>query len=392
MKRVAVVGTGQTVYKTKRLDVNAADLVFEASRAALDDCGLEINDIDAVVFASAPEAFEGVHSPDLWCADASAALGKPMMRIHTGGSTGGAGAIAGMQHVASGMFDVVLVVAVQRIGESPDAQKILNTIWDPIYEKDFALNIINICAQMATRQMYKYGLTEEQMALVSVKNHLNAINNPYAHLKLRITVEDVLNSRVLCWPIKLLDACPRSDGACAVVLASEEKADKIAATPAWILGASSSSDTYGIGERFLDDEYDFADIGAIPRSAKEAYKMAGIDDPMNQIDVAELYTPFSSLEIVMYEGLGFCEKGEGGRLIEKGVTEMDGQLPVNPSGGTQASNPIGATGLVRVADAALQVMEKAGKTQVDGVKTAIATAVGGSAQFVTTIILGKDKA
>ena len=96
MKRVAVVGTGQTVYKTKRVDVNAADLIFEASRAALDDCGLEINDIDAVVFASAPEAFEGVHSPDLWCADASAALGKPMMRIHTGGSTGGAGAIAGM--------------------------------------------------------------------------------------------------------------------------------------------------------------------------------------------------------------------------------------------------------------------------------------------------------
>lgn len=391
VRRVAIVGTGQTVYKTKRNDVNVPELVFEASRAALDECNLEAKDLDAVVFGSAPEAFEGVHAPDLWCADSCAAIGKPMIRIHTGGATGGSSALAGFYHIASGMFDLVLVVAVQRVGESPDAQKILNTIFDPIYEKDFALNIINIAAQMAVRQMDKYGMTEEQMALVSVKSHLNAFNNPYAHLKIRISVEDVLRSRVLCWPIKLLDACPRSDGACAVLFASEEKAEKIIPHPAWVLGVGSSSDTYCIGDRMVDDKYDFADSGPLFRAAKEAYRMAGIKSPRKEIDAAELYTPFSNLEIAQCEALGFCNKGEGGKLIEKGITEMNGELPVNPSGGVQTSNPIGATGLVRVAEAALQVMGKAENRQVDGVRTALASSAGGSGQFYTVMILGRDK-
>lgn len=391
MRRVAIVGTGQTVYRTKRKDVNASELVFEATSAALNDCNLEPKDIDAVVFASAPDAFEGVHAPDLWCADAAAAIGKPAMRIHTGGATGGSGAFSGFHHVASGMFDVVLVVAVQRMGESPEAQNILKTIWDPIYEKDFALNIITVMAQFAVRQMKQYGMTEEQMALVSVKNHLNALNNPYAHLRKKVTVEDVLKSRMLCWPIKLLDACPRSDGACAVVLASEDKAEKIAPNPAWILGAGSCTNTYGSGNRLMDKEFDLADAGTASRAAQEAYRTAGIQNARKQIDVAEIYAPFSSLEIATYEALLFCEKGEGGKLIEKGVTEMNGEIPVNPSGGVQTSNPIGATGLVRVAEAALQIMGKAEKRQVDGVRTAIATASGGGAMFYTAIILGKNK-
>ena len=391
MRRVAIIGTGQTVYKTKRIDVNAAELVFEVTKAALDDCNLDIKDLDAVVFASAPDAFEGVHAPDLWCAGASGAIGRSMIRVHTGGATGGSGAIAGFHHVASGMFDVVLVVAVQRVGESPDAQKILNTIWDPLYEKDCALNIINIGAQIAVRQMGKYGITEEQMALISVKNRLNALNNPHAHLRKQITVDDVLKSRVLCWPIKLLDACPRSDGACAVVFASEEKVEKFNSKCAWVLAAGSNTDTYSIGDRIVDEEYDLADIGIIPRVAKQAYRMAGIQTPMKEIDVAEVYAPFSNIELASYEGLGFCGKGEGGRLIEEGVTEMNAELPVNPSGGVQSSNPIGATGLVRVAEAALQVMEKAKSRQVDGARIAIATAAGGSAQFYTIMILGKDK-
>jgi len=391
MRRAAIIGTGQTVYKTKRVDVNCAELIFEAARAALDQAGIEKEDLDAVVFASAPEAFEGVHAPDCWCADAAAAIGKPSLRIHTGGATGGSGALAGFTHVVSGLFDVVLVVAVQRVGESPDAQKILNTIWDPIYEKDFALNIINSCAQMAVRYMNKYGMTEEQMALVSVKNHLNAFNNPYAHLKLELSVEDVLQSRVLCWPIKLFDACPRSDGACAVVLAAEGRAEKYSRNPAWVLGVGASTDTYGTGDRMVDDEFDLADIGAFVRAVREAYKMAGIRNPRREINVAEIYAPFSNLEIASYEGLGFCEKGQGGKLIEDGVTRMDGDLPVNPSGGVQASNPIGATGLVRVAEAALQVMGQAGDRQVDGAKTAIATAAGGAAQFYTAMILGQEK-
>jgi acetyl-CoA C-acetyltransferase len=312
------------------------------------------------------------------------------MRIHTGGSTGGSGALAGYQHVASGLFDVVLVVALQRVGESPDAQRILNTIFDPIYEKDFALNVISTIAMQTVRQMQKYGLTERQLAKVSVKNHLAALNNPYAHLKLKVTIDEVLNSRMICWPIRLLDCCPRSQGACAVVMAAEGKAEKITDTPAWIRGVAASADGYFLGDRMDEEDHDYADIPALTWAAERAYQMAGISDPLEEIDVAELYTPFSNTEIAHYEALGFCERGEGGQFVDEGIPEMDGKLPTNPSGGVQTSNPIGATGLVRVAEAALQVMGKAGERQVSGARTALATACGGINQFYTVTILGRS--
>ena len=388
----AILGAGQTKFTTRRPDVSAPELATEAAELALADAGVDWGDIDAVVFASGPDAFEGVHEPDKWCTDSIGAVGKPLLRIHTGGATGGSGAHAGFYHVASGLFDTVLVVAVQRVGETPDAQLILNSIWDPIFEVGFPLNIINACAFQASRKMQKDGLTEEQMALVSVKNHGNAMRNSNAHLRFEVTLEDVLASRVLCWPIKLLEACPRSDGACAIVVASERVAAKVP-RPAWIQGVASVTDAHYMGDRIADVPYplDYDEIVSLYLAARRAYKMAGIQRPAEEIQVAELYAPFTYLEIIASEAVGLCPRGQGGQYVAEGRTAWGGPMPINPSGGVLCANPIGATGLVRVAELAAQVRGTAGDHQVPDVRRGIATAFGGTCQFSAVTVLGREK-
>lgn len=387
-RKVAIVGTGQTKYATRRFDLSADDMVFEATSRALDDAGLTIKDVDAVVFGMAPEALDGVNCMDKWCSGASAAYGKPFMRVHTGGATGGSAAIAAAYHVASGLFDVVLVVAMERVGETPDAQRVLNRIYEPTLASEFALNIINVVAMGTIRAMKSHGFTEQHMALISVKNHLNALNNPFAHLQIRVTAEDVLKSPLVCWPFKLLDCCPRSDGACAVVFAAGDKAKKIARVPAWVKGMAAVTDIKVPGET--------GDTGWISADAAlNAYKRAGIDNPRRQIQVVECYSPFSSMELMLYENLKFCESSEIVKLAEAGFGEMNGEVPFTPSGGVMCSNPIGATALIRIAEAAIQVMGKGEKRQVHGVKNALATGTGGSpgigsASFTTAMVLGRD--
>ena len=389
-QRVAIVGTGQTRYVTRRKDVSVAELAHEAARKALEDANLTVKDIDAVVFATAPESFEGVNCPDKWAADGVGGLGKPFMRINTGGATGGSGALAAVSHVASGAFDVVLVVAMQRVGQTTDAQRILNLIWDPIFATGFALNLPAIAAMGTTNAMKKLGYTEWHMAKLSEKAHRNALNNPYAHVRIRITIEDVLKSRAICWPIKLLDCCPRSDGACAAIFASEDRARKITSTPAWVIGTGATTCVTTIGEVGDED----AQMGG--PSVRQAYKMAGIDNPRKQISVVEDYDPFSNTEIGYYYSMGFCkDPREAVKMVEDGFSEMTGEVPFNPSGGVLCSNPIGATALVRVVEAALQIMGKADKRQVPGVKVALATGAGGSpgpgsATFMNAVVLAKE--
>ena len=389
MKRnVAVIGIGQTKYMTRRMDVSEPELAFEAVVRALEFASIELSEIDAVIFGLAPDAFEGVNLSEKWCAGAVGAVNKPYMRVNTGGATGTSALETGFYHVASGYCEMVLVVCLQRVKESTDTQKIFNTIWDPIYEKDIALNTISMISVQATRQMEKYGLTEEQMAMVAVKNRKNGLKNPYAHIQKEVSLEEVLKSQVLCWPIKLLEACPSSDGACAVILASEERARKVTDTPAWILGIANCADTYYMGDRMGHWDYDFVDLAAESIAAQRAYRMADISNPRTQIDVAEIYAPFSNTEIVGCEAIGLCQRGEGGRFIEKGISEMTGELPVNPSGGVQVANPIAATALIRAAEAALQVMGKAGDHQIPGAEISVCTGAGGSSQFYTVVVFG----
>lgn len=388
--QAAVVGFGQTKFQTTRGDVGTTELVFEAVTAALTDAEADLADIDAVVFASAPEVFEGVYEPDRWCVDAFGGVGKPLVRIHTGGATGGSGALAATRLIESGLYETVLVVGLQRTSETADAQRVFTTIFDPVYEQDVQLNVITGIALVASRQMRYFGLTEEHMAWISVKNFGNALRNPYAHLHKEITEADVKSSRQLAWPLRLLHTCPRSDGAAAVVMTSAEQT-RGRRKAAYVKGFGCAADVYRIGDRIRDDGTDFAIPRAQAWACEQAYARAGISDPRRQFDVIEVYAPFSNLEVAYYESMGLAPSGHGIELVETEATAMGGDIPVCPSGGCMTANPIGATGLVRFGEAALQVMGEAGDHQVDGARLALATACGGIDQFYTAAVLGSDR-
>jgi acetyl-CoA C-acetyltransferase len=246
------------------------------------------------------------------------------------------------------------------------------------------LDSISSSALQARAYMDRYGITEEQCAKVSVKNHKNAKNNPNAQLAMDITVKDVMKSRMLASPIKLFDCSPISDGACAIILANEKRAKKITNKPVWVKGVGHCAEAYHLGDR------DLADPIALKAAAKKAYSMAGIKNPFKEIDVAEIYDAFSYMELLWMEGMGFCEPGKAGQLIDKGATEMNGQLPVNPSGGVLSAHPVMVAGLVRIAEAALQIRGDAGKMQVDSAKTALAHGINGPCgQSHCVWILGK---
>lgn len=389
-RNCAVIGAGQTPSRGRH-EMDAPELARAAFQAAVHDAGIDPSSIDAVVFAIAPEAFEGVNNTDKWLIGAGGGLLKPTMRVHTGGTTGGAAALAAADIIASGRAETVAVVALQRIGQSPDAQKILNTIWDPIYERDFALNTVVLSAFRSARAIELHGITEEHWAKVSVRNHDFGFENPNAHIRKKVTVDDVMASRMLAWPIKQFDACPRSEAACAIIMTSEDRAKDAVRPPVWLQGYASASDTYFIGDRLSDlSTYDFLDSEAQRVAAARAYRMAGITDPMAELDLIELYAPFTSTETQAYEALGFCEPGEAKNLVEQGFGGLDSEVVVNPSGGVQCANPIGATGLIRIAEVYRQLTGTADGIQVPDARRGLVTAVGGSSQFYSVAVLGLD--
>ncbi|GAB1391335.1 MAG: acetyl-CoA acetyltransferase [Rubrivivax sp.] len=390
-QNVAVIGVGQTGFRARWDSMTYVELAEQAAMRALADARLSPDDIDAVVFSMAPTHFMGVPDCDKWAVDFVGARGKPFLRVHTGGATGGSAFQAAWAQVASGQHRRVLVVGADRITETPDAQFVLNLIWDPLYEQDFALNTVTMTALSTQRYMARHGVTEEQYARVVVRARGNAMNNPNAHLKGRITVDDVMASRRVAWPYKLFDICPRSAGAAAVVIADEASARELCTRPAFVTGIGAVSNTVFQGDRCVPSaDCDFAEHAEVGLAAHECYVQAGITDPAAQIQVVEMYDPFSSFQFPELEAMGFCARGMAARLSDEGVFDMDGRVAVGPSGGTLCTNPIGVTGLVRVADAALQVMGRAGAMQVADVKNALATAAGGSAQFFTCTLLSDE--
>jgi acetyl-CoA C-acetyltransferase len=389
-RRVAIVGTGQTQYKSKLRQYASPDMYFEAITKCLADAKLSVKDIDAVVFGLGPELFDGINGVDKWCSDAVGALNKPLMRINTGGATGGSTVLAALDHVASGMFDVVVAVAGQRMGESTaHPQYALGLGFDPILVRPFYVNSLPVFSGDALICMNKFGFTEYHMARIAVKNHLNALNNPYAHVRVNTTVEEALKAKYLSYPLRLLDMCPSSEGACAVIVASEERVKKITSRPAWINGFNAGTTIISTGIGGVDSTYSWDTM------VWKAYKMAGIDNPRKQIQVAEPYIPISYQEIPAYAAFGFCKPYEVAKLTEEGFGEMGGEVPFCPSGGTLCSNNIGSAGMARMAEAAIQVMGKGGARQVPNVTNALATAGGGlfgtgrmTAFFLDTVILG----
>jgi len=391
MRGVAVVGVGQTGYQTN-FDETYPELVYRAARLTLDDARCRLADVDAVVIPMAPEALSGVVQADQWVVDAAAAIGKPYMRINTGGSTGLMAVEAAYWHIASGLADRVLVVGADKVRESGSAQQVLNMIWDPFYERAMPLNTITMLAFQAVRFMEKYGVGEEEMARVAVKNRLNGTRNSMAHLREAVTLNEVLASRRISWPIKLYDCCPQSSGGAGVLLVAEECLQQDSPRPAWITGLGCSAETYWMGDRMGPAAIgDHGEAPALAESSQRAYQMAGIANPAEEIDVAELYAPFSNTELHAIPDAGFCAPDEVASLLWRGDFDFGGRIPVNPSGGVMCANPISVTALIRVAEVALQLQDRAGDHQVPDVRTGVATGNGGDHQFFGTVVLSNEQ-
>jgi acetyl-CoA C-acetyltransferase len=385
--RVAVVGAGMTRFM-RRAQETGKELAWEASRAALDSCELTLADVDAVCLTSAPDAFDGVHMKGEYLSDGAGGFGKPFIRTYVGGGSGVFTAIQGWYTVASGMFDVALLVAEEKMSSTqPHPQGAFLTIFDNILERPLGPNLLWIFALEMNRYMSIHGLDKRDIASVAVKNKRNAAGHPAALLgQADITVDDVLRSDVLAWPVQRLDVSPISDGAVAVVVASEDAAKRITDRPVWIEGVGWNLDTtYWTNRDLVYPEY-------VENAARMAYDMAGVKEPRQQIHVAEPYDPFDYKELHHLEGLLLFEKGKAPEAAREGVLDRDGDLPSCPSGGLLGvGNPIAAAGLMKIAELFWQLRGEAGARQVPGTpERGVAQAWGDLMQVGTVVVMGTD--
>lgn len=388
---VAVLGTYQSNFKLRDNTITFPEQAQQAAVGCLAAAHMEPGDIDAIVFSLAPTAFMGVADANHWSVDHIFGAGKPMLRVHTGGATGGSVVQAAYSLVRSGMFRTVMIVGAERISETPDAQKVLNQIFDPFYEKDMPLQTITTVAMMATAYMQRHGVTQEDLAHLVVRQRRSAMGNPHAHLKGIITIEDVMASPMIAHPFKLFDCCPRSSGGAAMIVGNMDAVRQYQRRPAFITGVGSVSDSNWIGDRIVPTaQYDFIDWKLMQVAGRKAFERAGITDPLRQVQVAEVYDAFSIQGLTQLEQLGFCSSGKGFKLEREGAWDLGGMVAVCPSGGTLCTNPIAVAGLVRAIEAADQVMGNCGAHQVKGVRNALATAVGGIAQFLTCSVFSSD--
>src|SRR3954451_18736267 len=368
-ERCAVIGIGQTHHKKRRDDVSIPGLLREAALRALEDAECTFADIDALVIGKAPDAFEGIVQPELFLADALGAAGKPMLRVHTAGSVGGSTFIVGSHLIQSNIHERVLAISWEKQSEG-------NAQWGLAGGRSRGIGAGGAFAPWIRAYIEQTGAPEYIGWQVAVKDRLNALKNPYAHLKIPdISIEKVKESPMLWEPLRFLESCPSSDGACAMVLTNEAGGKAAGKPPAWVTATAVRSEMGQFPGR--DGTRPQAGVDC----AHAVYDAAGIKNPREEIDVAELYVPFSWYEPMWLEGHDIAGPGEGWKMVDSGETEITGNFPVNPSGGVLSSNAIGASGMIRMAESALQVRGLAGEHQVEGAKLALGQAYGGNAQY-----------
>ena len=400
MRKVAIIGVGITPFKTRYIDKTYFELAYDAADLALKDANISHQEVDSAVYGIYNDLFERQFMPDIFVNSYLGLNNKPGTRITTGGATGGYTVRMAYSEVVSGLSDICLCLGVEKCNDCYDKQtgtttpEVLNAIaysTDMTWEYPLGMMAASSYVSLVNAHFDEFGNpSEEQMAKVSVKNHGNAINNPKAQSPMKITVEDVLNSRIICYPFKLLDCCLYSEASAAVILAEENKAKEIAKKtgnpPIWITGVGAAN-----ADGFIGNRESMGRLYSNIYAAKAAYKMAGLDynNIKNQIDVAELHDAFSGQEVISYEELGFVEFGKGGDWIDDGGPLMSGELPCNPSGGLiGCGHAVGATGIMSTGEAALQLQERAGKHQVPISKgRAISHSIGGPGAAYAAVIV-----
>jgi acetyl-CoA C-acetyltransferase len=354
LKRVAIIGVGQSRFGD-RSDVNLPELSFEAIKPALESSGLTSKDIPYMALGSM-----GVWSeeplPAVVIAEYCGLTGAGLVRCEAACASGSAAGYNAYLAIRSGQMDLALVVGAEKMKQisTPTVMEIIGRAGYYLWEfENFGMTFPAYYAMHAVQHMERFGTTEEDLAKVAVKNHKYGAINPLAHLQHEITVDKVLDSCMVAWPLKLYDCCPISDGAAAVVLASEAKVKELEIEdPVWIEAVGVASDTANISKR---DTY--VGLNASVKASKMAYNFAGITP--SSVDVASVHDCFTIAEIMAYEDLNFCKKGEGAQMIREGETEVGGRIPINLDGGLKAKgHPIGTTGVSMLAELTKQLLEE----------------------------------
>jgi acetyl-CoA C-acetyltransferase len=381
MENAAIIGVGMTRIEANKVRDTFADLAWEAVNKALDDAGMNMDDIDNIITTS-NDFWDGRTISCMAVSDASGAYDKNVSCVEGDGTFG---AFYGLSRILSGSYGTTLVTAHSK-GSEGISSLITNATFDPIYERALGMDMITGCAMQAGAFMHRTGTTAEQLAMVSVKNHGNARHNPLAQLPLDLTIDDVLNSEMIADPLHKLDCSPVSDGCCAMILANEERASKYKKAPVWIKGVAFCSDTYFLGDR------DLSQARSLTEAASKAFAMARVANPAKDIDVTELYDAFTYQELMWLEAMGISADGRAGRDLEEGRFARDGDLPVNPSGGLLSGHPVIAAGLIRIAEVVKQLRGEAGQYQVKGAQRGVAQGVNGRCgQSHCVWVLDKNK-
>ncbi len=390
MRPVVVAGVGMIPFERRDED-SLMDMLATAGLNAMDDAGLGDRPIDSVYVGNmASGLFNHQVSVASALVDRLSLLPAAADRVENGPASGGSAIKNGFLAVASGFNDVVLVVGGEKMREviGPKATDIVACMTHPEAEYIYGVTLPAMAGMFARLYMEKYGVTREHLSMVAIKNQTNGLLNPYAHIQMKITMEGILshpqshiNSPVVADPIHLYDCCPVSDGAAAVLLTTEEIANKLKKPLVTIDGVGQATDTHTLQERS-----DPTDLKAVTLASEQAFKMAGIKP--KDIDVAELHDAFTILEIAESEHAGFFPKGEGAKALERGETQIGGKLPINPSGGLKArGHPVGATGVAQVVELVWQLRGEAGERQVKGAANGFSLNFGGFGNNVLAFVL-----
>jgi acetyl-CoA C-acetyltransferase len=384
-RHVGIVGIGETKFSSHREDVNQPEMIHEAVRMALDDASLTMNDIDCVVHGNM-ELFEMVHQPDMWHTIGTGAYGKSSFRVTTGGTTGGTLVCGADNLVASGMYDVVLAIGFEKLQEGHTTGGITNMA-DPLWARKLQSGALT--AQAAVKLIAEFGEARARRAAMTYRIIMDkhACLNPNAHRAFHLEfdqMEDLMeHSPPLIGDLRLIHMCSQSDGACAIIFASEKKAREISSTPVWIRDHITvhREETLNLHNNYypIETTHGFA--------AKQLYARNGIENPLEYFDVFEMYDPSAWWGVDWLRDFFLLEGDEHIKMVENHDIMIDGKMPINPSGGVIATNPIGATAMIRVAEAAKQIRGDAGDHQIPGVvEHGLASSFGGTMWTVLTML------
>ena len=382
MARVGIVGIGHSKFG-KRSDASLRELAFEAYSAALEDAEIESSAIDGSIVCAATH-YDKQRSPAGVVAEYLGLNPKPTFNVEAACASSAVGLRNAWALISSGLHDVTAVIGVQKMTElsSEEIQELMGRAGDVMWESPFGTTMPAYYAMYANAHMAKYGTTEEDMAMVTVKNRKYGTKNPNAMFQKPVAVEDVLKSRLVSAPLKLFDCCANADGAACLLVANSEKTKKITDRPVWVTGVGLASSPMSVAGR----QGPLTSFEVTKNAAREAYEMARVKP--GDVDLAEVHDSFSITEILNYEDLGFARPGKGSALLKAKEAELGGKIPVNVDGGLiSKGHPVGATGASQIVTLVKQLRNEAGDLQVDGAKIGLAHNIGGIGMYAGVTIL-----